>query len=62
MTFMRESLVSLTGFKSALPILASEQFLEWLKWKKNSTMPWFWKQNKDFKDKTTMLAKKGANK
>ena len=28
---------------------------------KNSTMPWFWKQNKDFKDKIIILAKKRSN-
>ena len=28
---------------------------------KNSTMPWFWKQNKDFKDKIITLAKKRSN-
>ena len=28
---------------------------------KNSTMPWFWKQNKDFKDKIIILAKNRSN-
>ena len=28
---------------------------------KNSTMPWFWKQNRDFKDKIITLAKKRSN-
>ena len=31
MTFVREYLASTTGFKSAPPISASEQFLEWWK-------------------------------